>query len=103
MQTAYKLQIFRFKLLIQIIAHQHFRSKSDGIRMVRTKPPADLFQKFRKALFYYCRTNQIAGSPVVHLRQKTLQLSHAVFIIPDSGNQNSMKIIFLIIAVNFLL
>ena len=68
--------------------------------MVRNKPAANLRKKFRQMLFCCCRASQIAGGPVVHLRKKTVQLLYTIRKVPDSGNQNSMKIVFLIIAVN---
>ena len=60
--------------------HEHFDSKSDGIRSVRTEPQLYLLRQLGAVFLKHPRRHLVAGCPVIDIRQKADQFFHALFI-----------------------
>ena len=93
----YLFRIFRFKLFIQIIPHQHSNSKTDDIRVIRCYPATDFLDKYVQMIFYCPERDHITGCPVIYIREKTVQCGNTGWIVFNLFNQQSMKVVFFII------
>ena len=62
--------IYRLKILVQEMIHQHFDSKPDGIGMICPDPASDARQQVFSVFLKYFGAELVTGCPVIDVRQE---------------------------------
>ena len=99
MDSCRKLQVFRFKSLVQIKTHQQTDPITDRISCTGSDPTSDLRQKFFSVLRKTFRCRQVTGRPVIYIWKKLLHFGKTGFVIFDPCHDHHMHVIFFIISV----
>ena len=89
----YPLQIYRIKIILQKVLHQHSDAEPDHIGLLRGHPFPDLFRKHLRMFPKAFRRQLIAGRPVVDIRQEPVQLLQALGRIPYFRQNKGVKLI----------
>ena len=75
--------------------HQHADRKADRIGLLRTDPGADPRKEFLLMLFKDLRRHLVAGRPVIHIRQESIDIPDAGFKILHLGKNEGMELVLL--------
>ena len=92
-----QLQIFRLEIVVQKMRHQHFQSETAGVDVFRFRPFSDIFQQLRLVPDKRLRRQAVADRPVVDIRQKRLDRSHAHAVILHLRKQYTVQDVFVVV------